>query len=107
VARNVGRASGKPDPSAGACLRAYDPKAEAGQGAVLFTRDPAEAMVLTMEEFHALFRLVPKARPRRVDGKPNRPLTAFTLELLPPVTGSRPAPNGRGAAADRAASSWV
>jgi hypothetical protein len=27
VARNVGRASGKPDPSAGAYLRAYDPKA--------------------------------------------------------------------------------
>ena len=91
MARNVGRASGKPDPSAGAYLRADDPKAEAGQGAVLFTRDPAEAMVLTMEESHALFRLVPKARPRRVDGKPNRPLTAFTRELLPPPATGGPA----------------
>lgn len=65
-----------------AWLKSYDPDANDGQGEVNFTRDPALAMKFAdtgaaMEQWMR----VSKVRPTREDGKPNRPLSAFTIEV--------------------------
>lgn len=66
----------------GMYLRAYDPEAHHGRGHVEFTAKRAEA--LTFPDAAAailLWRAVPHCHPRRDDGKPNRPLTAYHMEI--------------------------
>jgi hypothetical protein len=64
----------------GAYLASYDPEGNDGNGAVIWTRDPAEAMTFAnAEAATACYRAVPLNRPLRHDGKPNRPLTKFTV----------------------------
>lgn len=68
----------------GEFVKSYDPNAHDGRGAVLFTSDKAEA--LRFSDIPAAMKFiqqVPKARPTRADGLPNRPLTAFTLTIIP------------------------
>ena len=66
----------------GAFVKSYDPEAHDGRGFVEWTTDPDEAVI-----FHSpaqalrLYQQVPVTRPYRADGKPNRPLTAFTIEV--------------------------
>jgi hypothetical protein len=65
-----------------AYLLSYDPDAFGGRGDVLFTPDKAKA--LRFADHVAVFeclRQQPRKRPLRPDGKPNRPITAFTLEI--------------------------
>jgi hypothetical protein len=65
-------------------LRAYDPAAHAGRGECSWTADPEHA--LRFESLTAAFECwqqVPHNRPTRTDGKPNRPLAAFNVEILP------------------------
>lgn len=70
-------------------LRAYDPDAYWGRGHVKVTTDPLEAkMFADATEATAEWRLVSHVRPVRRDGKPNRPLTAFTVEIRPLPKGS-------------------
>jgi len=67
---------------AGRFIRAYDVDAHGGRGSVEFTTDPREAIrfasaSLAMEAW----RTQSKRVPLRDDGKPNRPLTAYTVEI--------------------------
>lgn len=66
----------------GQYLQSYDPEAHDGRGTATWTADRAKAHVYP--DFAAAFeawRQVPKARPTRPDGKPNRPLTSFSVEF--------------------------
>jgi len=66
----------------GEYLAAFDPEAHDGWGDATFTRDVAKA--LRFPDFAAAYRFYgtrPQRRSRRPDGKPNRPLTAFTMQF--------------------------
>lgn len=67
----------------GEYLRAYDPEGLDGMGSFEWTPNLTEALKLSDHPAaFGLWRSVPKSRPRRSDGKPNRPLTAFNIEIL-------------------------
>jgi len=72
-----------PEPR-GKYLASYDPEAHGGRGAFTWCDDAAEALRFpdTRAALAALFA-VPRNRPRRGDGKPNRPLMAFTMQTVP------------------------
>jgi hypothetical protein len=71
---------GQPKSLLGAYLRGYDPEAADGRGHADWSHDITEALVLpSLAEAHALWTAVPACRPVRDDGKPNRPLTAFSI----------------------------
>ena len=65
-------------------LKAFNHEAHDGRGTVEMTPDPAQAM--TFDNAMAVlecWRSVSETRPFRPDGKPNRPLTAFSVEPRP------------------------
>ena len=77
ISRADGRTDGVP---VGAYLSSYDPEGDGGNGIAIWTRDPAQATTFaTGEAATACYRAVPLNRPLRPDGKPNRPLTMFTV----------------------------
>lgn len=85
VLRIIGPAFGD-DPSTldGMWLKEYDPDGRDGRGAVKATRNREEAMQFAdAGEAMACWRRQSKVRPLRPDGKPNRPLTAFSVEIEP------------------------
>jgi hypothetical protein len=62
-------------------LRAFYPDRHGGRGEIFFTDDPAEAR--KFDSFTAVmecWKTQSKVRPLRLDGRPNRPLTAFTIQ---------------------------
>jgi hypothetical protein len=66
----------------GEYVKSYDVEAHDGRGDVTFTKNVADAMTFAdMPSAVAFTMRQPASRPLRADGKPNRPLTAFTLEL--------------------------
>jgi hypothetical protein len=72
-----GRTDGVP---VGSYLASYNPEGDRGNGVATWTRDPAQAMTFpTGAAATACYRAVPLNRPLRSDGKPNRPLTKFTV----------------------------
>lgn len=83
--------SGAPTPADGRFLKAYDPtflKAPMPDGrqvAVLETVwDVGDAMKFrSFEDAHETWMKVSPNYPVRPDGKPNRPLTAYTCEIIP------------------------
>ena len=77
----ISLADGRTDGVAvGAYLASYDPEGDDGNGITTWTHDPAQAMTFpTGEAATACYRAVPLNRPLRPDGKPNRPLTRFTV----------------------------
>jgi len=81
--RAVAFADGSPCPLAGLFVMAYDPDAYNGKGWVDFTADPALALrfVDNVEAF-AFWRQRSTVNPTRPDGKPNRPLTSTTIEIV-------------------------
>lgn len=80
----VGLADGWPTTADGRYLRWCDVDARGGQGEVFTTSDKNEAM-----EFKSTWELLEYWRrqstvtPLRPDRKPNRPLTAYTIEAEP------------------------
>jgi hypothetical protein len=67
----------------GEYLAAFDPEAGDGWGDATFTPEMAQA--LRFPDFPAAYTFLgtrPTTRPVRPDGKPNRPLTAFTMEFV-------------------------
>ena len=71
-----------PAPGDGNYLRSYDPEANSGRGDIKLTRDPALAMQFAdAGEVLRLRQAVPKCHPYRSDGMPNRPLSAYSLEI--------------------------
>jgi hypothetical protein len=72
-----GRTDGVP---VGSYLAGYSPEGDNGNGVAHWTLDPAQAMTFaTAEAATACYRAVPYNRPLRPDGKPNRPLTMFSV----------------------------
>ena len=79
---------------AGQYVSRYDPDAHGGQGAVAGTRDIRRALrFASPADAIAFYRQPSKVRAYRADGRPNRPLTAFTVSFLPVDDGSE-APRG-------------
>jgi len=70
-------------PLEGEYLVAYDPEAEGGKGFVESTPDLQKARRFTFAEAWQTLGTVPRSKPTRPDGKPNRPLTATTWQILP------------------------
>lgn len=69
-------------PLTGQYLASYDPDAHAGQGLASWTEAPAQAMQWpTFNEAFRTWRQQSATRPLRDDGKANRPLTAYTVEI--------------------------
>jgi hypothetical protein len=69
-------------PRDGWYLKDFDFEAHKGRGEISLTPDKAEAKRFeTMEEAIAFYRASPKCRPKRADGKPNRPLTAANWQF--------------------------
>jgi len=78
-----GRANGQPFDFPGQYVEKYeDHPLPAGE--VTFTPAPARAKRFSTSREAALFwQQTNKAMPVRPDGKPNRPLTAFSVEIVP------------------------
>lgn len=77
IGRADGRTEGLP---VGNYLASYNPEGAGGNGVAKWTPDPTQAMTFaTAEAATSCYRAVPYNRPLRPDGKPNRPLTIFTV----------------------------
>lgn len=77
-------ADGTPCPAAGQYLTYYDPDAGGGRGAFRTSSRPELAIRFTdAGHAHDCWTQQSRAFPLRRDGKPNRPLTAFTVEYVP------------------------
>jgi hypothetical protein len=64
-------------------LQGYDVDACGGRGMVTLSPNRADAKVFTgAAAFITAYRSVPRAHPLRPDGRPNRPLTAFHVEVM-------------------------
>jgi hypothetical protein len=65
-------------------LSYYDPDFYEGRGDVAYTHDPERAMhFVDGKAAMACWRMSSVVRPTRRDGHPNRPLTAFSIEIKP------------------------
>ena len=95
VIRLIGLANGETSLADGQWVKEYNPSTDgtdpAGQaiGCLLVTTsDPTQARLYGMSEVLEVWRRVDSRNPVRPDGKPNRPLTAYTVEITPPPTGA-------------------
>lgn len=71
-----------PPPLDGSWLQRFDPEYNNGSGRAEWTTDPAKAMRFeTMGEASCLWRYQSVKRPLRLDGRPNRPLTAYNVKI--------------------------
>ena len=81
--RIIAPALGGPDPLSGTWLKSFDPNARNGRGLIVGTTDRNEAH--RFEDAGAAmecWRQVSTTHPTRLDGRPNRPLTAYTIDLV-------------------------
>jgi len=69
-------------PLAGEYLVRYDPEADGGRGYVETTREREKARRFSFTEAWQTLGTVPRCKPVRPDGKPNRPLTATRWQFL-------------------------
>lgn len=82
VIKAVGFANGQFCPHGGQWLSSFDREAFNGQGHATFTSDPDLALRFpSFGEAFAFWNQQSKSRPTRADGKPNKPLTALTVEI--------------------------
>jgi hypothetical protein len=78
-----GRTIKEHEPFSPAYVKDYHPEAHEGQGSVDFTNNIFEAKLFEQsDELWSFIYQVPANRPLRTDGSPNRPITAFTLEVF-------------------------
>ncbi len=83
VMRVLGFANGTTCPIAGQFLESMDFEAHDGKGFGTFTLDRTKARrFATPREAFEFWHTVSKTRPRRPDGKPNRPFTCTHVEIL-------------------------
>jgi hypothetical protein len=79
----VGLATGEASDLDGLYVKAYDPDFRWGRGEIVGTKDKDEALKFeTLQGALTEYRRTSKVRPLRPDGKPNRPLTAYTIEVV-------------------------
>jgi hypothetical protein len=72
-----------PDPT-GHWLHAFDPEYGGGRGIADFTNDPAKAARFPSKQAAmACWQYRSRSRPTRPDGRPNKPLTAYTCVVEP------------------------
>jgi hypothetical protein len=84
VIRVVGAADGSPTPHDGRYVTAWDWNTNAGTLSLTSTANRDEAALFSPKDALEQWRQVSRIEPRRPwDGKPNRPLTAITVELVP------------------------
>lgn len=70
------------EPVQGDWLMEFDPESHDGIGMAGWTPDPAGAIAFNSRvEAYDLYMTVPECRKVRDDGKPNRPLTAYSVEI--------------------------
>ena len=81
VIRILGLADGRTTAIDGKYLKYYEPRGHHGRGIVLGTEALDDAMTFRSKE--AAVDLWNTQFGMRPDGKPNRPLTAYTIEILP------------------------
>lgn len=76
-------ATGEPSEHDGAFVADYEADVDsAGRARVTFTRDRSEAMQFETQRDAILFyRQVSHVKPKRDDGEPNCPLTAWTVSI--------------------------
>jgi hypothetical protein len=87
----LGLADGRPAGEiTGAWLVWYEPAGNNGNGDAAWSHDPADAARFTEREWAELYAAAPANRPRRPDGKPNRPITMFNLMIVPVRLGELP-----------------
>ena len=83
----LGGAQGRiePDKSEGQFVLNFDPDAHDGMGHLWTAAKPQDAIQFAgYKEALEYYRQVSHVRPVRDDGKPNRPLTAFTVSIFDP-----------------------
>jgi hypothetical protein len=83
---SMGLATGDDNGTVGKYLAAFDPDAYQGRGLIRWTRDRSKAIAFPDFPAAALFwKTRSKVTPTRPDGRPNRPLTAYsvTFETIP------------------------
>lgn len=67
----------------GQYLKSYNVEGNDGHGDIVFTCKLSEALYFpTAEAAFVAWHAVPACRPLRPDGRPNKPLTAVTVELV-------------------------
>jgi hypothetical protein len=83
VIRIVGLANGQPTDAAGLYVQDYTPDGHDGRGDLVLTDDQRQAKVYPdAAAAWADWRRTSTTHPaRETDGKPNRPMTAFTVEI--------------------------
>lgn len=63
-------------------VKTFDPDAFNGRGFLTVTNDQQKAKKFaTFKDAMDFWKIQSKVRPFRPDGKPNRPLTAYTIEV--------------------------
>tara|TARA_B100000424_G_C22682122_1_gene373557 strand:+ start:83 stop:412 length:330 start_codon:yes stop_codon:yes gene_type:complete len=73
---------GGPQPTG--MVQSYDPEGHGGYGDVALTQDLQAALRFhSLESLHDVWTSVPRCRPTRPDGMPNRPLTAYSIAPVP------------------------
>lgn len=81
--QSLGLATGEPM-YMGEFLSFWDPDGNNGRGLFVWTPDPNRAQRFTSQsEALKEYRLTSPSRPIRPDGAPNRPMTAFTVAVVP------------------------
>lgn len=84
VIRCLHRASGGPSPEAGLYVQDLDPDAHQGRGHIKWVKTPQEAKHFPdSDAAMAYYQMQSKVYPTRTDGQPNRPLTAYTMDIEP------------------------
>jgi hypothetical protein len=83
VIRLLAMADGSPCPVAGEFVETFDPDAAEGRGHLTVTDTLLHAKLFpTAAEAWQFWRQTSRAHPVRLtDGKPNRPMTAFTVSI--------------------------
>lgn len=80
--RIVSRATGERSEADGLWLKSYDPDGKLGMGEMVFTENRSDAKEYpTSREAIEEWKRISTTHPIRLDGKPNRPLTQFTIEV--------------------------
>jgi hypothetical protein len=81
----VGLALGDPTEFDGAYVTAYDPNGNRGRGKLEVTREVGQACVFSDAQIavEVWRRTADPPWHVRLDGQPNRPLTAYTVRLAP------------------------
>ena len=75
---------GDPEAVRGSYVKSFDPDAHNGGGLVTWAKDLSDAKRFQkLGDAMEFYRQQSTVRPLRSDGKPNRPMTVFTVTFIP------------------------